>query len=147
MVKISFRETILNFEKENGKSITETPWGDLHKIAFEHPIGKNKLMDFVFNLNRTYSVGGSYHTVSPYSYDYPFSFTANHGASQRHIYNTANFDESYTVIPTGISDIPKSPHYCDQTEMYIKGEYHDDFTSIEKVKANAVYEATFTPKK
>jgi penicillin amidase len=143
MVKLSFRETIKEFEKENGKKITETNWGDMHKVLFQHPVGKNALMNFLFNLNREYGVGGSYHTVSPYSYDYPNSFIANHGASQRHIYNTADFDQSYSVIPTGVSDIPKSPHYCDQTELYINGLYHDDYTSLEKVKANAVYTARF----
>jgi penicillin amidase len=143
MVQLSFRQSIKKFEEKYGKEITETAWGDMHKILLQHPVGKNKLMNFVFNLNRVYEVGGSYHTVSPYSYDYPNSFFAGHGASQRHIYNTADFDQSFSIIPTGVSDIPKSPHYCDQTEMYINGLYHDDYTSLEKVKANAVYTAHF----
>ena len=147
MIKISFRETLKNFREEHGKKITDTKWGELHKIALIQPIGNNGFMNFLFNLNRTYSVGGSYHTVSPYSYDYPTSFIANHGASHRHIYNMANFDESYSIIPTGVSGIPASDHYCDQTEMYINGIYHSDYTSIEKVKEKSVYEATFIPKK
>ncbi len=147
MIKISFKETLNNFKEEHGKKITDTKWGELHKVALIQPIGKNGLMNFLFNLNRTYSVGGSYHTVSPYSYDYPISFIANHGASHRHIYNTANFDESYSIIPTGISGIPASDHYCDQTEMYINSIYHSDYTSFEKVKEKSVYEATFIPEK
>jgi len=146
MVQKSFKELIPEFKEKFGKNIVETKWGDVHKLALIQPLGKVKMLDIAFNLNRTPRVGGSYHTISPYSYDFKNRYTANHGASHRHIYNTANYDESFSIIPTGVSGIPASKHYCDQTDMYINGEYHPDYTSLKKVKENAVYTAVFSPK-
>jgi penicillin amidase len=88
-------------------------------------------------------VGGSFHTVSPFSYDPNKPFIANHGASHRHIFDLGNWDNSLTLIPTGNSGIPSSRHYCDQTEMYVQGKYHPDHFSKEKVMANTAYHMKF----
>ncbi|MCK7537493.1 MAG: penicillin acylase family protein [Marinilabiliales bacterium] len=54
---------------------------------------------------------------------------SNNGASERHIFNTADWDKSLTVIPTGTSGIPGSPFYLSQTETYVNnGFYSDPFT-------------------
>ncbi|NOZ34844.1 MAG: penicillin acylase family protein [Chlorobi bacterium] len=147
MVQKSFKELIPEFKKRTGKDITETTWETLHKLDLKHPLGKVKMLDIAFNLNRLISVGGSYHTVSAYSYNFTDPYLVHHGASERHIYNTADFDQSLSIIPTGVSGIPASKHYCDQTNMYIKGEYHPDYIGLDKIKKNAVYTAVFLPSK
>jgi penicillin amidase len=63
----------------------------------------------------------------------------NHGASHRHIYNLADWDKSYVILPTGTSGNPASPFYLDQTEMYLKGDYRQDFFSVDRVKESAKY--------
>ncbi|NPA43909.1 MAG: penicillin acylase family protein, partial [Chlorobi bacterium] len=144
MIIKSFKETINLLSKEYGKNIAKWRWGDAHKLELQHPLGQSKMLDLAFNLNHTYDVGGSFHTVSPYSYGLKDNgFISKFGASHRHIYSTADWNKSQTIIPTGISDIPTSKHYCDQTDMYINGVYHNDFIDIEKIKENAVYTATF----
>ncbi len=65
------------------------------------------------------------------------------GASQRHIYSLSNWDDSFSVIPTGISGIPGSKHYCDQTGLYVNGKYHNDIFSKELIEKNAEYKMTF----
>ncbi|TNF44675.1 MAG: hypothetical protein EP310_02875, partial [Bacteroidetes bacterium] len=61
---------------------------------------------------------------------------ADAGASQRHIFDLSNWDASKTVIPTGISGIPASPFYLNQTEMYMNNQYHaDPFSKTEVEKA------------
>ncbi len=147
MVQKSFKELIPEFKERTGKNITETKWGDMHKLDLKHPLGKVKMLDIAFNLNRLSPVGGSYHTVSAYSYNFTNPYFVHHGASERHIFNTADFDKSLSIIPTGVSGIPASKHYCDQTEMYIKGEYHPDYIGLDKIKKNAVYTAVFLPLK
>ncbi len=130
--------------EENG-GVDKMKWGDIHTLNLLQPLGKVKILDFIFNLNREYSVGGSYHTVSPYSYNFEIPYAASHGASHRHIYNTADYDKSFSIIPTGISGIPSSKHYCDQSEMYVKGIYHEDYVSRELVEKKAVYKMVFKP--
>jgi penicillin amidase len=119
-------------------------WGDLHKVSLIHPMGSVDIVDKLFRVNRgPFAVGGSFHTVSPYAYHMGISFVAHHGSAQRHIFNTADWDRSLTVIPTGTSGIPASPHYLDQTELYVNNQYHGDHFSKEAVEANMKYKAVF----
>jgi penicillin amidase len=109
-------------------------------------MGSKKILDKLFNLNSdTYPVGGSSHTVSPYSYG--AGFKVNHGASERHIFNTANWDESLTVIPTGNSGIPASEFYLSQTKTYVEKGFYKDAFSDEAVKKAAKYILKLVPGK
>jgi penicillin amidase len=120
-------------------------WGKIHTLTLEHPLGSVKILDLLFNFNRgPYEVGGSFHTVSPYSYKFNAPFKVNHGASQRHIFPVNNWDESLTVIPTGISGVPASKHYCDQTKLYVSGKYHSDYVSRDLIEKNAKYKMVVT---
>jgi len=129
-----------------GEDQSKWKWGDIHTITLEHPLGSVKLLDRVFGLNsKTYRIGGSDHTVSPYSYN--ADFKVNHGASERHIFNTANWDESFTIIPTGNSGIPASEFYLSQTENYLNGVFYKDPFSEQAVKAAAKYTLILKPGK
>ncbi len=115
-------------------------------LTLGHPLAKVKVLDKLFRLNRgPFGVGGSYHTVSPYKYPLSEPDGVNHGSSHRSIFDLDNWDNSSSIIPTGISGIPSSRHYCDQTKLYIEGRYHSDFFSVEKVREHARYQMTFTP--
>ena len=137
----SFKESIKQLEIKYGENMNNWTWEKVHQLTLEHPMGSVNILNKIFKLNsKAYPVGGSYHTVAPYS----FKFGAEdlhvvHGASERHIYSVGDWDNSFTVIPTGNSGIPASDNYCDQTEMYVNNKYHKDITSIEKIKESAKY--------
>lgn len=117
--------------------MSDWKWGDIHKLVLEHPIGSVRIIDRIFVLNSpAYRTGGSNHTVCPYSYGSGFS--VNHGASQRHIYNTADWDDSWSIIPTGNSGIPGSPYYLSQTAKYVEGGFYRDYFSEEAVRKNSI---------
>jgi penicillin G amidase len=134
----SFRDCISSLSQQYGEAQSGWKWGNIHKITIEHPLGSVKMLNFIFGFNsKNYSIGGSNHTVSPYSYG--AGFKVNHGASERHIFNTANWDESYTVIPTGASGIPSGEFYLSQTKSYLDGKFYKDAFSENAVKAAAKY--------
>jgi penicillin amidase len=134
----SFKDCVSTLSKEYGDDPENWTWGSIHKITIEHPLGSVKMLDRIFRFNSPeYSVGGSNHTVSPYSYG-P-GFKVNHGASERHIFNTADWDESYTIIPTGESGIVSSEFYLSQMKNYIEGRFYKDHFSENAVKAAAKY--------
>ncbi len=119
-------------------------WGNIHTLTLEHPMGGVKILDRLLGLNsKTYGVGGSYHTVEPYSFRE--NFRANHGASERHIFNTADWDKSLTVIPTGTSGIPGSPFYLSQTETYVSNGFYSEPFTEQAVEAAKKYEMVFRP--
>ncbi|MBN1950472.1 MAG: penicillin acylase family protein [Bacteroidales bacterium] len=142
----SFKAAIKELEEKKGSDLAKWKWGDHHTFTLSHPIAKVKIMDFIFRLNQgPFKVGGSFHTVSPYRYTFFKPEEIVHGASHRSIYDLSDWDNSISVIPTGMSGIPSSDHYCDQTELYVSGEYHPDYFSKESVVRNKRYEMKFLP--
>ena len=140
----SFREMVDSLDHEFGPDLSQWQWGKLHQIILSHPLAKVAILEKLLDLNRgPYPVGGSFHTVSPYSYSNATPFHVDHGASHRHIFDLSNWDNSVTVIPTGNSGIPASPNYCDQTLLYLEGKYHPDPFSREAVEKNSVYRMKF----
>ncbi|HNW29114.1 MAG TPA: penicillin acylase family protein, partial [Spirochaetota bacterium] len=143
----SFRGAVSRLEGLFSGNTKRWRWGEMHTLTLKHPLGSVAVLDMLLNLNRgPYQVGGSYHTVCPYSYKPGKPFKSDDGASQRHAYDLADWDKSLTVIPTGISGIAGSRHYCDQTDLYINGRYHPDYFSKEKVRKNAAYTMKFLKK-
>ncbi len=143
-IRTAFRQSVDTLTAMYGPDVLSWKWGDLHKVALMHPLGGVAVVERLFKVNRgPYSIGGSSHTVCPYSYPKGSSFVANHGASERHIFHTADWDQSLTVVPTGTSGVPASPHYLDQTPLYINNQFHRDHFSREAVEANALYRSEF----
>lgn len=143
----SYHETIQSIETTQGADLNFWKWSDVHQLTLNHPMGKVKMLDRIFGFNKgPFPVGGSFHTVSACGYNIHTTFNAIHGASQRHIYNPADWNDSYVVIPTGTSGIPASNYYCDQAEMYIGNHYFHDLFSREDVENKARYKAVFLTK-
>ncbi|HUX94402.1 MAG TPA: penicillin acylase family protein [Bacteroidales bacterium] len=146
IISKSFSDCIRAITDSCGTDNNNWLWGNMHTITLAHPMSQVKLLDKVFGLNSPeYHVGGSNHTVCPYTYK--IAFKVDDGASERHIFNTANWDESYTVIPTGASGVPGSQFYLSQTNTYIKGEFYKDHFSESAVKKGAKYTLVLKPGK
>ncbi len=136
----AFTNTIKRLESELSQKVSKWKWGDLHKFTLKHPLGSSKILALIFRLNRgPYQVGGSFHTVSPFSYPFEEPFYPNHGASHRHIYSTSNWDKSLVIIPTGICGVPSSKHYCDQLKQYLEFNYNSDKFSCNTVNNSVRY--------
>lgn len=142
----TFKETIEFLKNQFNSEPGQWKWADVHQFTFTHPLAKVKILDRVFGLNRgPYRVGGSWHTVSPYSYPFSDLYNVNHGSSHRHIFSTADWDESLTVIPAGESGIPASKYYGNQIDMYLHNVYHPDFFSRKRVESFGRFETEFSP--
>jgi penicillin amidase len=140
----AFSKTISDLASRLDDNPAAWEWGSVHRLELAHPLSAKKILDQVFDLNRgPFPVGGSFHTVSAYSYSSNASFDAGHGSSHRHIFDLYNWDNSLTVIPTGTSGIPASEHYCDQTDLYVQGMYHHDYFTKDKIVASARYHMKF----
>jgi penicillin amidase len=145
IVNVSFIRALEWLESSYGTDQENWRWGRHHQLSFKHSLGSVNILNKIFKLERgPFPVGGSYHTVCPYSYPLGNPFVVNHGASERHIFDLSDWDASLTVIPTGSSGIPASDFYCNQSEMYVNMEYHADPFSREEVERLARYHAVLT---
>jgi len=145
IVMLSFKECIGSLIKQYGKNQEKWKWGKVHTITFMHPVGSVKILDLFLNLNsEKFGIGGSDHTVSPY-FSFESGFKVTYGSSERHIFNTSDWDESLTVIPGGESGIPGSEFYLSQVRTYLNGEFYKDAFSDNAVKASAYYTLVLKP--
>ncbi len=142
MIQKSFKEAIAKIDKLYG-GIEKAKWGDIHQLSLQHPIGKVKIIDWLLNLNRKFKAPGGSNTVNPFTFNYDHPYDSDFGASEKHIFNTKNWDKSYSILPTGISGIPGSKHYLDQAEKYVKGEILPDLFSKDEIEKNAKYKMRF----
>lgn len=141
-LRSAFKNSVAKLSGDLGNDPIKWQWGKMHTLTLKHPMGGNKTVSKLFNVNKgPYPVKGSFHTVGPYSYPMDDGFNANHGASHRHIYTLNNWDESFTIIPTGTSGIPASDYYCDQTQMYLNNQYHADPFTLDEVKKQVKFTA------
>jgi len=142
----SLKDAVATCTDDFGSNPDKWKWGKAHKLVLKHPLGEVKLLDWLFGYNRgPYPVGGSFHTVCPYSYKLNNPFVITDGASQRHIFPLHNLNESLTVIPTGTSGVVSSPYYCDQTPLYVGMKYHNDYIDSDMIQRNAKFIMTLLP--
>ncbi len=127
-----------------GENVDNWRYGDFHQLSINHPMGGVSIVQKLFDPNLgPFAVGGSFHTVSPFTGNTGEEFSINWGSSQRHIYDLNNWDHSKTVIPTGTSGVPASPYYGNQTDMYMNYRYHADPFSKPVVESKMKYKAVF----
>ena len=139
----SFKDAVQELHTQYG-NVSHIQWGDIHRLKLIHPLGKVKILNWAFGLNRTFKAPGNANTVNPFAYHSDAGFAADFGASEKHIFNTADWNKSYSILPTGVSGNPASPFYCSQTANYVKGEVYRDIFSLDQVKQSAKFEMTFT---
>lgn len=147
VVMQSFRDGVASLIKEHGKNPENWKWGKINTLTFVHPLGTVKILNLIFNLSSDrYGVGGCDNTVCPF-FSLKAGFKVNAGASVRHIFNTADWDESYSVIPGGISGVPGSEFYLSQVRTYLNGQFYKDHFSEEAVLSSAKYTLVLQPQK
>jgi penicillin amidase len=105
-----------------GADIAKWRWGDLHTIAFEHPLSSVKPLDLIFTIGPVRRAGDGY---SPNNGAYSLlsrPFAVRSHASERQIVDLGDLDASMSIIPTGQSGQPFSKHWGDQTQMWANGQ-------------------------
>lgn len=142
----AFRQAVAELETKMGTDPALWEWGKLHQLTLRHPLGKVSALDKLFDFNRgPYAVGGSFHTVNPMAYNFHKPYEVVHGASQRHIFNLGNPEDSYMVVPTGISGIPASDYYCSQTTDFLNVTYSKDLFTRQAVESGEKYRTVLLP--
>ena len=113
-------------------------WGEMHTLTHGHPVGQQvKLLDWMLDLSvGPFPAGGSGTTVNNMEYRMYAPFDVVLGPSVRHIYDFSKFDTGgLSVLPTGQSGNPRSPHYADQAELFNTGKYRNFPIAAETIKA------------
>lgn len=115
-----------------GSDVKKWSWGQLHTATFKHPLGsRGPAYEQAFNLKPAPRPGDS-NTVNNTRYD--DTFAQVHGASYRHIFDLADWDQGRAINSPGQSGQPGSPHYDDLLPLWAAGDYFPLAYSREKVE-------------
>ena len=88
----SAEQAISQLISEHGKDPANWVWGKQHGLTFEHPLGKKKPLNYIFNIG-PFPVGGSHLTVNKRQYPYNTPFDATSGVSYRMIVDFFGYEQ------------------------------------------------------
>lgn len=124
IVERSFKEAVTALELQLGSDITQWHWDKVHTLEHPHALGAVESLRPYFNVG-PFEVGGTEEVIDNKAFDFNDDglYPAMAGPSTRRIVDFSDVENSWSILPTGQSGNPFSPHYEDQAEMYAKGEF------------------------
>jgi penicillin amidase len=138
IVRATFRDAVDELAHRLGGRPAGWAWGRLHTLELVHPVGgASPLLARYFNRG-PFPVPGHNSTVNKMEFD-EADFRVRHGPSVRRITDFADLEGALSVLPGGQSGIPASPHYDDQTALWLAGGYHP--LPMDRARVEAVAEA------
>lgn len=121
---ITLGEAVSELRLRFGDEIGDWRWGRIHRLRFEHPLGRVKLLRRLFNRGDI-EVGGD--TDTPLQNGTPAARDEGNPAwipSYRQIVDFGDLGRSVSIHTTGQSGQPGSRHYDDMIELWRRGDYH-----------------------
>ena len=136
---LGFDKAVVSLQNQFGDDVSQWKWGKVHTLTHEHPIGRQKPFDKIFNVG-PFPVGGTNEVLDKESINYNVSgvYPVATGPALRFIIDMANPAEKFTIIPTGQSGNFMSAHYADQAAMFVKGKYRLLYSDVTKIKDASV---------
>jgi penicillin amidase len=122
IVKKSFSDAIQTLEGMFGPDMKTWQWGTVHTVTFNHPFGKRKPLDKVFNIG-PFPVGGGGTCLDKTEFRFLSPYSVAVGPSMRFIVDMSQPEDAFIVNTTGESGQPFHQHYNDQTPLWLNGGY------------------------
>jgi penicillin amidase len=120
----SFQKTISKLNAQLGEDLKLWQWGKRHTLTHQHPLGSVDLLSGYFNVGPAPIAGGNEVINNMlFSLNDSGQYPVKAGPSTRRIIDFSDVENSVSILPTGQSGVPSSPHYKDQSELYTNGQF------------------------
>lgn len=131
----SFQEAIALLETQLGSDLNAWTWNKVHTVEHPHPMGQVEMLRPYFNVG-PYEVSGTGEVINNLGFHYDDSgeYKVYFGPSTRRIVDFSDIENSMSILPTGQSGNPFSPHFQDQAELYIQGKFRKMMLNTEEIK-------------
>jgi penicillin amidase len=133
----SFNNAIKTLESQLDTDVSNWQWGRVHLLEHIHPLGRQKPLNYLFNVG-TFSMNGGAEVInnikSLLSKEKIQKVTA--GPSKRILIDLADIENAQSVLPTGQSGYFLSKHYDDQTSLYNEGKFRKMLMNEKEILAN-----------
>ncbi|SFR47885.1 penicillin amidase [Robiginitalea myxolifaciens] len=146
IIEQSFKDALEQVIDQSGEDPDKWEWKNFHTIEFEHPLGAVAALRPIFNIG-PYPIHGSREVVNnlAFPYDSTGYFKVNAGPSTRRVIDFSDIENSQSILPTGQSGNPFSPHYDDQSELYIRGEFRKMLMNPAEIQEKEINRLVLTP--
>lgn len=137
VLRRSFVDAVAFLDSAYGGDVSKWTWGRMHTLTLMNPFGGQiPVLGGLMNTD-AFPIGGAGNTVNAglYRLTHPYAMLA--GASQRHIFELGNTDNSEWVIPGGVSGNFMSDHYDDQYDLWRELKYRPFHLERKNVEADA----------
>lgn len=133
IIRQSFIDALIELEDRFGNDMADWQWRNIHTVTFNHLFsGQSDIIDNIVNIG-PYPISGDGTTVFNTEYSFTDPYKVKLGPSMRYIYNFANNDYLYYILPTGQSGHIMSDHYSDMTKAWINGGYNKLYFNSDKI--------------
>ncbi|WP_445452856.1 penicillin acylase family protein [Flavobacterium sp. 25HG05S-40] len=138
IVTQSFKTAVSSLEKQLGSNVNDWQWKKVHKVEFQHPIGKVKMFRKFFNVG-TFPIAGTNEVIDNQLFIYTddAEISVKGGPSTRRIIDFSDVENSWSILPTGQSGNPMSKHYEDQSEMFVNGKFRKMKLNKKEIEATS----------
>jgi len=140
----SIKEAMEEIEKDLGENKENWNWGAVHKYAFQHPLGRVKLLSYLFN-PKPIPAPGDRETINSSYFRIKMPYDVTRIPSYRFIVDLADIDNAISINSTGQSGDPFSERYSDQIENWAKVNYHPMLFDVECIEKNKWKELILNP--
>jgi penicillin amidase len=123
-IQAALRQALDWLKEKVGEETAQWRWGELHQVSFPHPLGEmSAALGTLLSVGPFATTGGN-GTVraAGFSTANPFRMTA--GSTYRMVVDLADPARSWSTTTGGLSGHPVSPHYADQTQLWLEDRYH-----------------------
>ena len=122
VAELAASEALADLEARFGPDPAGWRWGIAHQVSFRHPLDGRPGTDGLFATAPRETPGTGYVlNANGFSHDAPFAVRS--GPEYRLVVDFADLDATTTVLTTGISGLPGSPHYADMVDPWVRVEY------------------------
>jgi len=133
IIQKSFLQAIDELKKTYGSEMKKWQWGSMHQVTFEHPFGKRKPLDRVFNVG-PFPVGGDEETINRGAYKLTEPYKLFAATSMRQIVDMSKPAYAYRILTLGQSGQPLHKHYKDQVSLWLNGGYRQTTIDWNEIK-------------
>jgi penicillin amidase len=123
IVAEAWGQALAHLRSTFGAEPKDWSWGRAHTLTHAHPLGQQKPLDRLFNIGPFAAPGGHELPNNLAARLGPAPWPVVYGPSTRRIIDFAAPEQAQGINPVGQSGVWGDPHYADQAQRHLRGEY------------------------
>jgi penicillin amidase len=122
-LRLAWTNTLAHLQGLYGSNLVDWSWANTHTLTHLHPLGKQKPLNWLFNVG-PFAVPGGRETPNNLSGRVgPAPWAVIYGPSTRRVIDFGLPEKSIGISPLGQSGVLFDAHYDDQAEKFAQGKY------------------------